>query len=478
MEKTALCISLLNGEVRAAALRRGAPAGLWQRPEALEELAGFADVARQAAAGTRAGGRHVAVVLAHSRLNHQIIEVPPARGWALDRFLQRRVQHLKTFEGEAAWSCQPALRTKSAEALLLHLCPQTLLDQLAQGCAAAGLQLTRVIPTVAVLSAHLRQLPLESGEVALLAAETGSSTTVVIGGKDGQVCQGRVLPGTWNEQVDRVAVDLNRTISFAKMQYAAPVNSVWLFGSDAATHAATIASVVKLPVKPSPVPYSPYYWAEQAGRLPERDDGNLISLETRMAPQRRRMLTVTSVILLVLAAATLGAAGYLEMLRRGELQTIAKLDTDISRLRQKKTELEAREAELDRKKELVKLVSEQKLPPVPGYFLGYLSDAVPEDLVLTQLRVVRTNDLWSVHLAGTLQALTNPPPADALQRAFTALTNGLVTGPFKLKLTRAATGEAADPARAGSPPEDLTPPVGLEGEEAPQHRFLIEGLMR
>ena len=45
---------------------------------------------------------------------------------------------------------------------------------------------------------------------------------------------------------------------------------------------------MKVPVHISPVEYTPFYWTEQASRLPEKNDGNLVSLEVRQAPQRRR----------------------------------------------------------------------------------------------------------------------------------------------------------------------------------------------
>jgi radical SAM/Cys-rich protein len=60
---------------------------------------------------------------------------------------------------------------------------------------------------------------------------------------------------------------------------------------------------------------------------------------------------------------------------------------------------------------MIRIVSDERPPPLAGWFLGYLSDAAPEDLLLTELLVTRTNDLWSVLIAGVAQPTTNAAPA-------------------------------------------------------------------
>src|SRR5262245_62031671 len=95
MEKNALCLSLLNGQFKAAAMRKGTIAATWDRPELLDDLAGLPAVLREATERTRPPSRRVAVVLAHPRLSHQVVEVPPTRGSAIERFLERRIQSIK-----------------------------------------------------------------------------------------------------------------------------------------------------------------------------------------------------------------------------------------------------------------------------------------------------------------------------------------------------------------------------------------------
>ena len=101
MEKNLLCLSWLNGQVKATAMQRGLAAGTWERPDSLPDFAALAPVMAEAVAKTRPEGRQVAMVLAHPRLSHQVFEVPPAKGRTLDRILERNVRNLPS-AGEIA----------------------------------------------------------------------------------------------------------------------------------------------------------------------------------------------------------------------------------------------------------------------------------------------------------------------------------------------------------------------------------------
>jgi len=104
----------------------------------------------------------------------------------------------------------------------------------------------RVIPASPILQRQLTTLPLEPNEVALLAAETGGATTVVVGRKDGQIYLGRTLSSTWNVHPDRVNVDLNRTVLYVKQQFGVLVGSVWLFGAGAPAQIVPMKSAFRL----------------------------------------------------------------------------------------------------------------------------------------------------------------------------------------------------------------------------------------
>jgi len=475
MTDTILSLSLLSGQFKAVAVRRGTVTGTWERPGTLEDFSTFSTVLREAVEATGYQGDAVAMVLAHPRLTQQLVETPPIRGGSLKNFLDRRVIQLKTFSTDAAWSYQPTLATKSASAVVLHLFPKPFLDQLVQGCEQVGLHLAKLLPTTAVLNRQLTQLPVEEDAIVLLAAETGGTTTVLIGRKDGEIYLGRTLNSSWKVYPDRVNVDLNRTILYVKQQFGESVGSICLFGDGAEEHQRVMQAAVKVPVALSPTPPSPFYWNEEAQKLPNNDTNNLVSAELLQAPQRKRLLKVTSVIIGLAAIAAIATALLFQALVMDRRSQLDKLQPKFEKLLTRKGQLQERESVYVQQRDFVRLVDEEKVAAVPGWFLGYLGDVVPAELLLTHLQLKREDDLWTLQLGGTLQPTTNAAPSSVLSGAVSTLRNQLESGPFHVKILNSpGTPGGATGKRAARKPGQPGPVVAL----AAQHEFFIEGVMQ
>ncbi len=471
MDKNSVGISVLNGEIRSSASRTGESAQTWQSPGNADDLVSLGATLKGALQGIRPDCKRIAIVLAHPKLTDQIIEVPPVKGWKLEQVVYRKVESSKTFAGDAIWSFQFALPTKTAKSVLLHLCPKPVIDQLTKGCEEAQLHLVRVLPTTAVLISHLRSLPLKKDELAVLAAETGNCTTVVIGRKDGLVCLGRVVRSSWNTEPDRVNMDLTRSIGFAEQQTGLTVSGVWLFGAGAESQVPVMQSLLKLPVAVSPVPYSPSYWAQQGEILFKDGDGNLLSRDAQQAPQRKRLLTVTGALLVFMLLLTLLATLVIEVLRHRTENAIVLVGGKIADLRTQKVEYERSIREVSEMEQVTQAARDVSLRATPAWFLGYLGEVLPEELVLTDVHVTRTNDSWVIRLAGAGSPGTNQP--GAMDQAFAVFTNALALGPFHLSIVPPPPKKEDDSladdglalAVAGRPTGDVT-------------HFLIEGSMK
>lgn len=455
---TALSLSWINGRFRALAIHRGVVDGLWERPGEADDLVDFPSLLRDAVQQTGFRGSTICMVLAHPRLVQQLLEAPPPRAGGLIpflerqiqmmlymgmppdgqstlvRYVQRQVQQLKTFEGEAAWAHETTEPAKDNHGVLLHLFPKNLLSILVQGSQKADLFLTAVYPPTAVLNSQLRELPLAEDEVALLAADTGNSTAVLVGRRDGRILLGRTLTGSWNQNAARFAVDLKRTILFVNQEFATSVNSVWLFGLNAHDHIEHFQSELEIPTRLSPVEYHDFYWARETVMLPPQSSVNLISRELQEEPRRRKWLKVAACTTILLVLVCLAASLFLENLVREERRNLASLRTESADLQTRHKQLQALHDQLARKQDLLKLVHDGKPPPVPGWFLGYLSEAVPPDLLITNLTVKRELDIWRVQLGGKLQPTTNATPGVLLSNAVATLTNRLAGHPFYLKI--------------------------------------------
>jgi hypothetical protein len=340
------------------------------------------------------------------------------------------------------------------------------------------------VPVSAVLHQQSRQLRLNKGEVALLAAETGGSTTIVISGSEGQLLLARTLTGTWNDSAERLGLDLNRTVTFVNQQYGVAINKgIWLFGTGAEQQVEAIRQYVQLPVEVSPVKYEPIYWARESLRLPPAQSPNLIPPVQQNAPQRRVFAKVVAAATVFMVLGLLGLSVYALNQARQEAADIQTLSQHVRRLQAHQIELQGRAVRLTHNEQTASLVLNNRPQPVPAWFLGYLSEAVPSELVVTNLQIKRDADAWKVHLAGAYQTAIREPTPALLGQAVTVLTNRLVNGPFHLAV---APVEEPDPAsgakRAGIGGRigDWVANVagGVQAKPQPTNHFALEGVMR
>ena len=479
-----LSVSWLGQKFRALAIHRGQVQAVWESPEPVEGTHNFGEVLKKAVAATGYSGGTASLVLAHPRLAHQLIEVPPAKGPALHKLLERAAQQRSgsLFTTKAAWSAQPAESVKGTPRYLLNLFPQPLLDELISGAREAGLFLTAVLPPTAVLHNQLLELPSKDSEVVMLAADTGGTTTVLVGHSDGRVLLARALPGNWNDALPALALDLRRTMLFVNQQHSVDVQALFLFGPNAAERAEELQAQVGLPTRPSSATASDDYWATEALRLQTAAVQNFISREEQMAPQRRRWAYVVGTLTSAAVLTCLGFAFYLHRLRGLEEQNLAGLRKQTATLQVRHRELQDLHADLASRHDFVNFVAGDRTPPVPAWTLGYLSDAVPRELVLTNLVVRREADAWRLRLVGTTQPAGTNDRGALLQQGVTALTNRLATGPLRVQFHHAGPTNSPPAANsaASSPPSadwlsQLTGVVPVQA--APEKGFSIEGLV-
>ena len=476
---TTLSVSWLNSQFKAAAIQRGVVEGTWEHAGEIEGAQHFERLLREAIQQTGYRGTTVSLVLAHPRLSQQLLETPPLRGPALAKFVQTQAKQQKLFEGEAASAYQPAFSGEGAQRLVLHLFPRVLLDQLVQAAQRNDLFLTSVLPATAVLQAQLPQLPMEKEGIAVLAAHMGPTTTVIIGRNDAQVLLARTLNGSWTADAARLAVDLSRTILFVNQQYGVAVDKgVWLFGLNAKDHFVELQRHIQVPVKLSPVEFAPFYWATEALKLPLGQTPNFISLELQKAPQRRTMLKLTTAITLAVVLACLAGSFWCYWQSRAVRANQATLRAQELGLQARHQELRHLQAELLRKQQAVQRVLDNRPPPRPAWFMAALSEAVPTELVLTNLQVQRDTDCWKVNLGGVLQP-SAAAAAPQLPTLVSVLKTRLSGSPFHLKFADETMTNLATPARSAvfaSWPARESKPTAAKLQPMPN--FALQGVMR
>jgi hypothetical protein len=174
---------------------------------------------------------------------------------------------------------------------------------------------------------------------------------------------------------------------------------------------------------------------------------------------------------------------------RQEQSNLEVLDSQIARLEGKKAEFLRLDAELSRKKQVVQLVIGDRPPPAPAWLLAYLAEAVPSDLVVTNLQVNREEDFWKIKLAGIPQQGVKLPSSQPLSDSVAVLKSRLAGPPFHLKISEPENqpekaGGGKPPASGPSQPSWLDRLAGgltrksAPGNQPPPDHFEIQGEMR
>jgi hypothetical protein len=468
--------------LHVVAYQQGLVTGSWSSSLSPDDLRDFGDLLREAIKQTGFTGQTVALVLAHPQLVQQLIDAPPARGTALESYVQRQVDQQKGPDGTLAWVSQPRAHSKTGQGLLLTLLPETFIQSLKKECQRAGLRLKVLIPVTAILEEHLSKLPCGGTDIVLVAADTNGLTSLLVARTDGELILGRSVAGGWALQADRVAMDLKRTSLFVSQQLGQSVAGIWLFGPPAADQMRRLQTDLGVAVLPFPQETSPTFWAEAAARWPSDRAPNLIPHEHEMAPRQHLFARIALVSAITVAVAATTAILVLETLARQEIRDLAALKNQAAELQGKHLELQRLTGDVVRRRETIRELKDNRIAPVPAWFLGQVGEVIPRNLVLTSSQIRREGGEWKFRLAGRLLAPrgTNAPSSLALAKSVKELAQSLTTGPLQAQVNEPAGLPTAARNEAGGNSFARwaqTKGLNLTAQAADQ-RFVLEGTLR
>ncbi|MFT5467008.1 MAG: hypothetical protein ACI8UO_002111 [Verrucomicrobiales bacterium] len=483
MHKELLVLTWLNGHVQFVSTSGGRVVATSECDHEVDPDDASADLAKLIQTGAKHAnytGKNLAVVLEHAQLTQQLLETPPAKGRDLELFIERQVDQLKICDGDVAWSFKPTHQIKDSNGLMLYLLPQAICDRLTKAAKVAGLHLLMVVSPGALLHLQIAELPVPDDGIALVAAETQGTTSIVVGRKDGTVFLGRSLHCSWENDPERVASQINRSTVFIRQQFGNDVSQVYLLGRGAENLTEVMSESVELPVTFCDEEITPTHWAARVASQPAEMTANLIGREQQRAPQRRLMVAVTAVLLTMLGAVSIAVCLWIESKIRVETDKVASFQPRLADLQMRKSDLERRLEGLAADEQLATFIEEHKLPPAPGIFLSYLASILPSELILTTLQVKRIDrlsgerdappdGLWSVRVEGTVSwDATGEMSSAQVHSAYLGLGAELVEGPFHLSIT--------EKTRQFAPLRDK--PAWDVATQGGADQFFIEGVMR
>lgn len=479
---TTLGVSWLNNVLQVVAYEKAAVTGTWSSALSPDDVGDLGDLLREAVKQTGFSGNTLSMVLANPKLVQQLIDAPPAKGAALEAYVQRQVDQQKSQDGALAWVSQPRAHSKTGQGLLLTLLPEDFIQRLKRECQRAGLRLKAVVPVTAILEEHLRKVPRAGSDVVMIAADTNGLTSLLVARPDGELILGRSVAGGWAQHAERVAMDIKRTSLFVSQQSGQPVNGVWLFGAPAADQMRQLQSELGTSVQPFPLETSPSFWAEAAAHWPSDRVPNLIPHEHEMEPSQHLFARIAGAITVTAVIAAAVAVVVLETLARQETKNLARLKSQATELQAKHLELQRVTGDVVRRRETVRELKDNRLAPVPAWFLGQVGEIIPHNLLLSSSEIHREGNEWKFQLAGRLLVPggTNAPGPLVIARAVKDFSARLATGPLKARMAEAAgsvaplkgeTGGNAFTRWAQSRGLNLT-------AQAADQRFMLEGTLQ
>lgn len=445
-----LGIAWLHGAMTAAVFRRQTLEG--SRPisrpvRTIEEFGAALDevLASQAFAGTE-----VFLVLEHEQFSHQTEAAPNLSESAARTYLKARVARHEKDHGPVVWSAQKTISTRQETTYLLHLLPVEFFDRLNQVVLARRLELTRILPLAVPLQLGLTALPGTRTETVLVAADTGATTTILVGSPEGRVAFARTLRASWSSEPGRVGVEVNRSLLYAKQKLGTVVNRIWLLGGDAATSEVRARCGEGKEIMTQPA--APTDWLSAVAGLSPRDPANLLAGHLQWQHRRgliRRALGAAGWLGLVLLAA--GTWTDLES-ARAEDRRDARLRKEAPMLRAECDRLAERNRAVARDRDFIQQVLNTRLPPVPARFLAYLAGLTPPEGRWSEFRVERDESSggWSFRLTGTIEA-----DEETARASLGALQQRLETGPFSAHFGEATRLVTATRTDGGNSPREL-----------------------
>jgi hypothetical protein len=455
-----LGIVWLRGTLHLAVMRQRKTLGRWSSPEPVRTVEEFAAALDTALAELKFQGTDTFLVFEGEQFVHQPETAPSFSPSATKAYLQSRVARYAKEHGPVLWVAQPAIGPKEERTWILHLMAQEFYGQLRRVFLPRRLDLTRIFPMVVPVQREMNGFPISHGLPALVAAEVAEATVIVVALAGGPVLFTRTILASLEEAPARVAIEINRSLLYAKQQFNVSVDRIWLAtrtgrASDEVTAKCGAGKVVMV------LPTSPDEWVQSAARVARTHPVNLIAGYIQQK-RRDQFLRLGLMIVGWLGLAVLGTKLWEENRSwQVEKQRLEAVQARAPELEAERDRLVVRNKAVQTERVLRQRLGTEALPPVPSRLLAYLAGVLPADASLSTFAVKwhEENSAWTFQCEGQIAG-----DDESAREAIGALQRLLAKGPLRIRFTTMQGGAG----RAS---------FGGSFAGASQQRFTLEGTL-
>ena len=455
-----LGIVWMHGSFHAAVFRRQTLVSSWACDVEVPGIEDFEYAFDSAVGALGFEGEEVFLILAHDQFIHQAEQAPAFSESASRTYLRGRVERYEKEHEPVLWVSQRTVSARQESAFVLHLLPAAFYGRINSLLLARRFDLTRILPVSVPLQLVLESLGTPKDQPVLLAAETGAATTVLAARNDGQLLFSRTLLARWSDDPARLGVEVNRSMLYAKQQFGAVIDRVWLLGSAGEPVRAEVQARCGAGKEIVTRASAPVDWLQAVARLTPRHPVNLVAgylgRKRRHQFARRVLIGACWLGFVVMSLDTWSSAlSWDEELRR-----LADLRANESTLLETRQRIETRNLRADAHRAFIRQVSDDRLPAVPARLLSLIAGAMPASASLTdfQVRYDVPASAWSFRFDGQIET-----DEETAREALTAFQRALAKSPLRIRFNDASR---------------LLVPVPVAGTDLPTtQRFTLEGVL-
>jgi len=451
-------IAWLHGTMQATVFHRQAADRSWTSPAPVRELEEFEAALDEALRALEFRGAEVFLVLEHEQFVHQAEYAPAFSDSAARAYLRGRVERYEKEHDPVLWISQRTVSARQEAAFFLHLLPAAFYGRLNGYLQARRLDLTRILPLAVPLQLILGAGSTPPDQPVLVVAEAGDATTLMVGRPSGELVFARTMLARWDSDSERIAVEVNRSLLYAKQQFGTVVEHIQLLGTVTEKAQADVRAKCGPNKDVTVRSTSVADWLQSVARLSLRHPVNLVA---GFVGRKRRQRFLRHAIL---AGCWLGF-GLMALDAWSRAGDTAEQSRHLDRLRASQAELnternnlEQRNAVVNRQNELVRQAVDQRLPAVPARFLAYLGSIRPAEMQLNDVTTKwePATEKWTFRLEGQIEG-----DDDVSRESLAAFQKLLVKSPWRARFNDAV--------------RTVMPAPGASPENPPAQRFGVEG---
>lgn len=263
------------------------------------------------------------------------------------------------------------------------------------------------------------------------------------------------------EEFKRLSKEIQRTWLYAKQQYKFFPNQMIFCGEDLYESKHILGELVDEVTLEKDTKQD---WKQQLFQSSVIDPANLIPIKIQKVQRTLRLAQIFSISLLTLVTLAMMWSIYHRGILSGLNEKIKRenIKTEITEFQQAVKVKQAKKDTISQLHEQHQMVKEHTNSPIPAWLIMYLSENIPDNLVIKDLKVIRDSlpNVWQVKIYG--MAPRDPIQSAELLKSFNDQTQSDF-GRLNLKINWKVSWLKNIKTGLSQDPDDLIKPFRLEG---------------